>query len=144
MTNKTPAPPSVEGKQPHEIELERKKNLLAQVRATRDSMLTSMAEIRGKRPDTQYSWINRNEARMTWFQGQGYVVVTDPAVTSNWKREDGTHVRGDAILMSRPKDLHEAWKYDAELRAIADMESSRDSFKAFAGRNGIPVDEPQI
>lgn len=145
MAEKTPAAaPSETGLRPHEIELQRKMALLRKVRVQRESLANSMAQVDGKDPAMHYSWINRHESRMTWFAGQGYVVVTDPKIKTSWKREDGTHVRGDLILVARPKDLHEAWKYDAELRAVEDLESSRDSFKAFAGRNGIPVEEPRI
>lgn len=129
--------------QPHEIELERKRALLAKVHTTRDSMLQNMVKLEGTNPAKQYSWINNSEPRINFFAAQGYIICKDPAVKSRFQREDGTHVRGDLILMERDRELHEAWKYDGEMRAVADMEGSRDSFKAFAARNGVPVEQPR-
>jgi hypothetical protein len=74
----------------------------------------------------------------------GYEICKDPDIVTDWKKEDGTHIRGDAILMTISKELKEAWKYDSELRAVADLETSRDSFKAFGDRNGIPVEEQAV
>jgi hypothetical protein len=104
-------------------------------------MLQNMAKVEGRKPDKHYSWINRDENRITHFQAQGYVICKDPDIKTNWKKEDGTHVRGDLILMETSAELHEVWKYEGELRAVEDLEASRDSFKAFAGKNQIPVNE---
>lgn len=133
-----------EGLQPHEIEMERKRALLAKVRVTRDSMLQNMAKIEGGDPNKHYGWVNNSDARITFFQAQGYTICKDPKVKTRFKREDGTHVRGDVILMERPEEEHEAWKYESELRAVEDMENSQASFKTFAARNGVPVEQPAI
>lgn len=127
--------------EPHEIEMQKKMRLLQQVRTTRSSMLSQLAEIEGRKADMHYGWVNNSDARITHFRAQGYEICKDPDVRTRWRRDDGTHVRGDVILMVCPKDLHEAWKYDGELRAIEDLENSRDSFKAFAERSKIPVTE---
>lgn len=125
--------------EPHEVEMHKKMELLAKVRSTRSSMLQHLASIEGKDPSKHYGWIHNSEPRITHFRAQGYEVCKDPKVKTQWRREDGTHVRGDLILMECPKDLHEAWKVDGELRAIEDLENSRNSFTAFAERSGVPV-----
>lgn len=135
------APPPAEPLQPHEIEMKRKAVLLAKVRVQRASLLDSLTQIDGMDPAKHYAWVNRSEARVNTFAGMGYVICTDPKVKTRWRNDEGKHIRGDMILMEIARDYKEAWNYDAELRAVEDLEHSRDSFKAFGERNGVPVEE---
>lgn len=129
---------------PHETEQARKLALLSQVRSTRASMLAQLAQIEGMKPDKAYIWANIHETRVNRFRSMGYEICKDPDVKSQWRKDDYTHVRGDVILMQVPKELHEAWHYDSELRAIEDLDNSQVGFKEFAARNGVPVDESPL
>jgi hypothetical protein len=136
-----PPKPPVPSLEPHETELARKAQLLQQVRESRVSLLANMGEVRGRDPEKHYGWVNVHESRVTYYQGMGYVVCRDPKIQTQWVQADGSHRRGDLLLMECPRDLKEAWNYDAELRAIEDVENATHTFKTFAGRNGVPVIE---
>lgn len=141
---KTPTQPadSETELRPHEVEMARKRELLARVRVTRESMLRTFAEVQGKKPDRDYIWVNVNEHRRTTFEGMGYTVCKDPDIKSQWKREDGTHVRGDLILYHVPKELREAWHTEGQLRAIEDQEGAPAVFEDYAARAGVPTYRP--
>jgi hypothetical protein len=131
-------------KQPHETEQERKLALLARVRSTRSSLLAQLAQVEGKNDSKDYIWANNSEARLTTFKTQGYEICCDPKVKSQWVREDGSHVRGDLILMEISKELREAWKFNSEDLAVSSLENAQTGFKEFAERNGVPVQNPRI
>ena len=133
--------PTAPAKEPHEIEIERKRALLAKIRSTRTSLLSSLAQVEGRNPSKHYAWVNSHQSRITAYQGMGYEICRDPLISTQWKKEDGTHVRGDAILMETSKEMKEMWDYDTELRAIEDLENAQGSFKAFAEREGVPIIE---
>lgn len=59
--------------------------------------------------------------------------------TTNWEAEDGTHVRGDLILMEIDKDMHEALQMQAQLTADELLQAPQQEFKDFAEGQGAPV-----
>lgn len=126
-----------------EIELERKVALLQRARVIRNNARALRGSVENMKPGLVYIWVNIREERQIYFQNLGYEVCKDPDVKSKWKRDDGAHRRGDLILYQMPKDLHEALKLDAEVRAIEDMENSKDSFLSFAERLSIPTYQPE-
>lgn len=128
---------------PAEVELERKVALLQRARVVRENARAMRGSIQGMKPDLVYIWVNIREERQIYFQNLGYELCKDPEVVSKWKRDDGAHRRGDLILYQVPKDLHEALKLDSEIRAIEDMENSKDGFLAFAERLSIPTYHPE-
>lgn len=141
---KTTTLPAPEAPLPHEVELQKKLELLGKVRATRSKMLQNASSIEGKDPALAYAWVNINESRRNYFEALGWQLCSDPKIKTPWRREDGTHRRGDLILYQIPKDLHEAIELEASLRAIEDIETSQEGFKEFAGRSGVPVYDPGI
>lgn len=130
-----------EVQRPHETELERKRALLARVRATKASLISQLSQIEGRSPTKHYSWVNRHEARVMTYRTMGYEICRDPNVKTQWRQSDGTHVRGDLVLMEIDQDLYEAWQYESERSAIEAVEAAQDTFREFAGRSGVPVYE---
>ena len=126
-----------------EIELERKVKLLQHARVVRDNARAVRGTVDGMKPSMVYVWVNVREERQIMFQNLGYELCKEPDVKSKWKKDDGTHRRGDLILYQIPKDLHEALKLDSEVRAIEDMDNSKESFLAFAERLSIPTYQPE-
>lgn len=129
--------------EPHEIELQRKIELLQKVRGIRDRAIMYRGLVQNMDPNKVYVWVNMHESRQTWFQSLGYVLCIDPTVTTQWKKEDGTHRRGDLILYECPRDLYEALKLDSQLRGIEALESSKEIFKSFAEQSNIPLYSPE-
>lgn len=146
-SNTTSKAPTVElpsASLPHEAEFERKQRLLEKVNVIREGLLAHRNDIKGKDPAQHYSWVHNSQARITNFQAMGYEIVRDPKIETSWRREDGTHVRGDLILMQISEEMYEAWQYSDAIRAIEGVEDSQGQFKEFAGRNGVPVYNPAI
>lgn len=142
---------AVEGLQPHEIELQRKRALLAKVRTMREGWITNKGKIDSKDPKKEYVWVNMHEERRSWYEGMEYIVVKSKVETTadgkikvlagpvtQWVRADGTHRRGDLILYEIDRELKEALEIDGDLRAVEQMESAKEGFKAFAERENVP------
>jgi hypothetical protein len=111
--------------------------LVREVRINREAARIGLGNVTGE-PNTQYVWVNRAEQRIISFESMGYVIVgKDDPVTSKFRREDGTHVRGDLILMKLPKDLHEMYKWDSEKQAVSSQQQPKDEFKDWARRQGF-------
>ena len=127
---------------PHELEMQRKKELLARVRERRARLLVNKGRVEGGDPKKVYVWINQRDERRTYFEGLGYTLCKDPHVKTQWGREDGTHHRGDLILYEIDRDTHEALKLDSQIRAVEQMASSRESFREFAAGSGIKTFSP--
>lgn len=125
--------------QPHELEMERKKALLAKVKTIRERLAANRGMVDGMKPNKVYVWVNINDNRQIHFQGLGYEVCRDQEVKSHWKQEDGTHKRGDLILYECDKDLHEAIEYDSQIRAVESIEGAKQEFKETAARAGVPT-----
>lgn len=115
--------------------------LLSKVRVIRDK-LHFRGAIGGGNSNKVYVWVATDNVTRTTFEGLGYVVCKDPNVTSRWVRQDGTHQRGDLILYEVDKDLYEAIKLEAEMRALEATEAE-DLFISFAQQNRIPAEKLQ-
>lgn len=145
MPSSQPTPPqgqAAPAKPAHQIEQEKKIELLRKVRQTRQNAHLNHQRVwakEGELPaDKKYVWVNKNESRVVYYQGLGYAICRDERVMTNWRREDGTHQYADLILMDIDRGLWEAMKLDSELRGLEGVEGE-DMFKAFAERAGIPV-----
>lgn len=71
-------------------------------------------------PAKVYEWINSDPRRVAFFSAREYEVCNasnSPKVHTNWKREDGTHVQGDAILMMVDRELKEDLDADDALKS---------------------------
>jgi hypothetical protein len=131
------SPPAPE---PHEIEIQRKLELLRNVRVTREKvgmnrwgLNEAMAD-----PTKVYKGVNRNPARMTEYIGLGYQVCRRPHLTPH-QQEDGSHVRGDLILMEVDKDLYEALCQDSVIRGYEQIEGEKEKFAdAVVKAGGLP------
>lgn len=113
--------------------------LLAKVRILREQSMLGKGQVKYGNPFKTYVWVNKNENRLNYYISMGYVICHDPKVATSWKQADGTHVRGDVILMEIDKDLHDAIKFDGELRAVESVGESKGMFEAYAASKGIPV-----
>jgi hypothetical protein len=127
---------------PAEVELERKRALLAKVRVTREHALANRGTVQGLPDHLSAVWVNMNEHRQIEFQSQGYILCTLPEVKSAWKKQDGSHQRGDLILYIIEKDLREALKVDEELRALEAIAAPKHALQTAAGRLGGVIYEP--
>lgn len=125
-------------------EKERRLALLKRVRTLRESILTNRGEVKGKKPNKDYVWVNTRADRRTYFEGLGYQVCRDPDIQTRWKKEDGTHQRGDLILYECDRELREAIRLDAEMRSLEAIEGPQQSFEAFAERSAVPLHHPKV
>ena len=128
--------------EPHEIEQRKKAALLAKVRMMRETLAANQGMVGNMKPGKVYVWVHHSDNRQIHFQSMGYELCKDPDIKSNWRRTDGTHVRGDVVLYQIDKDLHEAIDLDSQLRAIEAIEGAKEGFKVVADRLGFPVYEP--
>lgn len=126
---------------------ERKADLeakLRKVRLLREKLVLTRGEVKGGDPAKQYCWVNLHESRRTYYEGMGWVLCKDPKVQSQWKREDGTHQRGDLILYEISRDMKEVIDLDGELRAVEALQSSKDEFLGFAATNRVPAQLQEV
>ena len=128
---------------PHESEAARRAALLARVRQTRAKLIFNRGEINGNKPNKEYSWVNRAEERIVFYKAMGYEICRDPDIKSAWRQEDGTHIRGDVILMEVDKEWHEALRLDEQDRAVSALEGKTDEFERDMARVGVPTFKPR-
>lgn len=136
--NESAAPPP----SPHELERQRKLDLLAKVRVSRDR-LRFRGAVEDIDPNKVYVWLSNDENTRTRFEGLGYVLCKSPTIKTAWRKEDNTHRRGDLILYEVDKDLYEAIKLDGELRAL-EGQAAEELFLNFADSNRIPAEKLSI
>lgn len=131
--------------QPHEEEQRRKMNLLKRVSVLRDAMNIKRSEVLGD-PDTEYMWVNIREERQLHFQGLGWEKVTldDDVVKTPYRKDDGTHIRGDLILYKMPKELAQAHQEYNTLLGLERIEGHKSAFRTAAAKEGIPTFTPKI
>ncbi len=118
-----------------------KAELLKKVRILRSDASRGL-EVKGSDPNKSYTWVNVHPSRRVFFEGQGFTVCRDPKVVTSWRREDGTHIRGDLILYECDKEWKEALTAFDDLSAIEAMEGSQETFLAFAEQNKVPAQIP--
>ena len=130
----------IDAKRPEQIELDRKRELLARARInllnTRDTR-----KVTGGKPGKQYVWVNSHSQRIAHFESLGYKVCKDPDVQSSWRGEDLGHKVGDLILMEVDKELYDAYKTNAAVSALDAVDNSREEFLNFAAQGGVPVQQ---
>ena len=76
------------------------------------------------------------------YERLGYEVVRAASgknVESKWKRQDGTHKRGDTILMQIDREEAEVLETLAAMNAIDQVSSAKSQFSEFANNSGIPM-----
>lgn len=129
---------------PHEIEMERKKALLARVRVMREKTQLNRGAINLDMadPNKVYHWINKDQSRIIEFTGLGYQIVrTEPVKKgarglSDWQAADGTHVRGDLILMCVDREIYEALSTIAAAEGYERLQGVREAFNSMVERTG--------
>lgn len=136
--------------QPHEIEQRRMRELLSKVRIKREANAFGRGNISEASPhfdrSKKYVWINTNQHRQIEYLGLNYEIVKTPnpkpgeEPLSSWQREDGTHVRGDLILMAVDKEFYEALKLEEQLRAFEAMEIPAQQFADFAAAHSAAAE----
>lgn len=130
-------PPQSEVKlEPHEIELKKKRELLARVRSTRDT-LARQGNITGQNPSKVYIWVNVKEDRQTFFQAWGYMLCADVNVKSPFKQADNSHRRADVVLYEIDRDLYEAIQADNQIRGLEGIEGHKHAAIEAMHRQGV-------
>ena len=66
--------------------------------------------IDSKDPSKAYYWGNMEPKRLERLKAQGWEIVSDSNLKTRGRKEGTTHVLGDVILLTRPKELSEALK----------------------------------
>lgn len=131
--------------EPHVEEQERKRALLARVKANRDGIYLNRGKVTGD-PTKEYVWVNVHADRQLWYQTQGFAVCKDPTLTTSIpQRDDGTYTRGDLVLYEIDKEYFSALhEYDVA-RGIEYVEGGiENEFSAAAMREGVPSFRPAI
>lgn len=137
-------PPQPLAKPPHELEMDRKRALLARVRSTRQNAALNRGAVIERNPTKEYCWVNVKDDRRVSFEAQEWVVCKDPLVKTRWKQDDGTHRRADLILYEIDKELFEVMMAENSLRGIEAVEGSEDMFLAALDRDKVPAYKPPI
>lgn len=137
-------PPIPLEKPPHELELDRKKALLARVRLLRESAIFQRGSLQSRNPLKEYCWVNIRPDRRVTFEGLGWQLCKDPLVTTSWRQDDNTHVRGDLILYDIDKDLYEAMEAYNVLRGLEASEGVEHSFLSALQREHVPAYKPKL
>ncbi len=132
------------GEDPRQVEMQRKRDLLARVRVLREGNLNVSNLLRNQSPDFNYVWVFNHPDRVAHFEGMAAELVKnqDP-VESRFKKDDGTHVRGDTILMRMHKDLADAYNAEREIRADEAISGHKQNMTDWAEMNGVPVMKPR-
>lgn len=124
----------------HARERDNFETVLRRAKIVRESMHRTMSEVVGD-PDKEYVWVRHASERVQYFQALGYEITKNPAVQTKWRRDDGTHVRGDVILMEVDKDMKEAYEVLSDAASVEALQGSREEFINFAIQNRIPVEK---
>jgi hypothetical protein len=137
-------PPVPLEKPPHEIELDRKKALLAKVKTLRESALFQKGALLEGNPSKEYCWVNSKDDRRVTYEAMGWAVCKDPLVKTRWKQEDGTHRRADLILYEIDRELAEAIQAYNQLKGMEAVEGAEEMFIASLANNNVPLYKPPI
>ncbi len=125
---------------PVQVELQRKRDLLKRVSVLREGNLNLTNILRGTDPAYNYVWVFNHPDRIAHFEGMSAELVKGQDSTeSRFKKDNGTHVRGDTILMRMHKDLAEAYNAERELRADEAVSGHKREMLDWAEQNGVPV-----
>lgn len=122
--------------------LEFKRQLLSRVKVLRSGM-SNLGDVRGKTPGYAYCWVFNDRQVIDQYAGMMYELVTssnEPDLETAFKKEDGRHVRGDAILLRCRLEIVEAWDADRDLRALERQDGAREEFATWGENTGVPIE----
>lgn len=133
---------------PHEIERQRKIELLKKVKSIREGIMLNRGAVMKGDLSKDYMWVNVRDDRRIFFEQLGFELVKvdpkAPTVVTQWKpKEDGTIVRGDLILYQIDKEMLEAIQIYNESRGLELTENSGEDFETMLGRFGVPSYRPR-
>ena len=118
--------------------------LLAEVHLIHENATRNLGALLNGDPSKEYVWVHNSSAPIAMRQGLGYEIVRQakqskqpPIVSGVWRRDDGSYVRGDLILMSIEKERHRALKMYSELKAVQNLRNSRTPILTTARQAGI-------
>lgn len=119
--------------------------LLAEVQVIHDNATRNLGALVNPDPAKEYIWAHNTPEDIASKMGMGYEIVRDgkndkPTVSINWRKNDGSYVRGDLILMSCDKERHRMLKLYGELKAIQNLRASRVPILQKARQAGIRVE----
>lgn len=115
--------------------------LMAKVKVFRQNMQANPGDVKNGDPRKGYAWVSLNPIRRVAFEALGYTVCKDPKVITNslWKKEDGTHVRGDLILYEVPREQQQIISFSEQLDALERVDGAKETFKRLAKANRLTV-----
>lgn len=119
--------------------------LRMKVRTLREGNLLRSNLLEGKDPAYAYHWVHNAPERISHFRGLHYELVrggpdgNDPVKSAGFEQPDGTHVRGDSVLMRVRKEIAELLIAENDLRAIEAVESAREEFFDYSQAQGVPA-----
>lgn len=123
-------------------EKEKKARLLQRVQELRSNpRRLNDAEVTGD-PEKVYCWVYNHPQMIAEYERLGYTVVSNSngkTVQSRWRANDGTHKRGDTILMQTGKEDAEALEIFAAMSAVEQVSNAKAQFMDFANGAGIPL-----
>ena len=109
----------------------------------REKMRVSPLKVTGE-PHKAYYWARKDdETEMARLNYLGFTVVNDPdgKVKASGKRQDGTYIMGDVILMEIDKELYEYFKDENLERAENLIASAKEDFIGESAKQGVPTFE---
>ena len=125
------------------VELERKRKLHAELRKR---LGLSKLQAQGPAGYSAYWARKSDETEMARLELLGFRIVresSDPKVARRWKvqgkREDGTYVMGDVILMEIKTEDYEFYKQENSKRAAEMPEAAKRKFISDAEAQGAPT-----
>lgn len=120
----------------------KKARLLEKIKVLRETpRKVKDAEVTGN-PEHTYCWVYNHPQMIAEYERLGYEVVKSAngkGVKSNWEQKDGTHRRGDTILMVIGKEDAEALEAFAAITATEQVSAAKSQFSDFANGSGIPI-----
>lgn len=115
--------------------------LMAKVKVFRQSIQANPGQVKNGKPDKVYVWASVDPRRRVAFESLGYTTCKDKDIITNslWKREDGTHVRGDLILYEISKDRHDVIQFSEQLDAVERVDGAKETFRQLAKAHRIAL-----
>lgn len=117
--------------------------LLSEVHLIHENATMNLGALLNGDPTKEYIWVRNSSESIAQKQGMGYEIVRQakqvkkPVVRDIWRRDDGSYVRGDLILMCTDKERHRALKLYSELKAVQNLRNSRTPILQKARQAGI-------
>ena len=117
--------------------------MLAEVQLIHENATMNLGALINGDPAKAYIWVRNSSESIAAKQGMGYEIVRQPktakktVVRDIWRRDDGSFVRGDLILMSTDQERHRMLKLYSELKAVQNLRNSRTPILQKARQAGI-------